>query len=240
MADLPDAALLPCLVASQAALCGSIGVCVLIDPTTVLGADEGGVSNFGVHAATVVPYSLGFVLGAALLAASGRILGRATGVRAVAGRGFEVVAGLLAAVLVSTYPYRLDVAWRDVHLAAAAGLFVAEAVLLVWLVSTVSSRRWHLVPAAVWLTGFVVAAATSLGVGHLLFAGQAVATGGFAVTAAAVTATDLSGPSRPAGPGGQAGRGRRRGGRLRGGRLRGGRLRGGRLRGERRRAGSGG
>ena len=173
-------------VLSQLTLGVFLAVCVLLMPRFAFGAREGGVSNYGVHVATVIPYTVAFVSSASFLFLAGRRLRYTNGLQCAA-LGFEVVALMLVVVLVSTYPYKIDGTLADVHLGAAIGLFCAELPLVAWLASFVSSHPWRVVvwlgrlAALSWLVGAVMAVVTLLGFIHLLFLGQAVMSAGFAV-----------------------------------------------------------
>src|SRR5687768_5459989 len=73
MSNHPEAAVgsrwsVPALVlCSQLALAGALAVCVPLMPDFLFSSTMGGVSNYGVHARTVVPYSAGIVISAGLL-----------------------------------------------------------------------------------------------------------------------------------------------------------------------------
>ncbi len=195
-------------VVSQLTLGGFLALCVLVTPRFAFAANEGGVSNYGVHGATVIPYTLAFVGSASFLFLAGRALRYTDGLGRAA-LGFEVVALMLGVVLVSTYPYKIDRTLADVHLGAAIGLFCAELPLVAGLAFALSSKSRQVIVwlgwlgALGWLTGAAVAALTVLGFIHLLFLGQAVMSAGFAavlVTSLQAEVTPrrtMSGRSRP-------------------------------------------
>ncbi|HEV2427336.1 MAG TPA: hypothetical protein VGS61_03840 [Acidimicrobiales bacterium] len=156
---------------AQASLVAALGLCVALDPRAVTGAHEGGVSNYGVHAATVAWYSLGFALDAALLAWAAR------GSRGPARSALALEAWLVGATLLSTYPYQHGEPWHGLHVAVGTALVVVQLALSAWL-----ARGRALVAAAVVeVAGAIIAGVAILGPGHLLFVGQALATLGFAV-----------------------------------------------------------
>jgi hypothetical protein len=191
------------LVLSQLTFGGLLVLCVVLIPRFALEADEGGVSNYGVNDLTVVPFSVAFVLSAALLLRTGRSLRPAVGLRR-AGLGFEAVAWLQVLVALSTYPYKLDLVLADVHLGSAILYFGAELALVVWLVLAVSPSRWHTALGAWWFAGLAVTVATLLGFLHVLLVGQAMMATGFAAVTIAVVRAEQQSPRRalpPAAPG---------------------------------------
>ncbi len=156
--------------AAQVALLAGLGACVAVAPHAVTGASEGGVSNYGVHAATAAWYSAALGLDAALLALAARGARRA--LRAALG----AEAALVAATLASTYPYQHGEPWHDLHVAVGAALVAYQLALSAWLARGPALAAALLVEAA----GVVVAGLAVLGPGHQLFVGQALATAGFA------------------------------------------------------------
>ncbi len=165
----------PTLVAAgQVCLAVFLGVCVALHPGLVLKRDEGGVSNYGVHVVTFVPYSLAFGLDALLLSRAARLLSD-TALR----RYLMAVAGLLAATLVTTYAYTRSVGLKDLHFVVGAALVLVECVGAPWL--ALAARRAFLGAACVAVTGAGLAAcalATS-GAWHVLFVGQVLVIVGF-------------------------------------------------------------
>ena len=184
-------------VLSQLMLGGFLALCVVVTPRFVLGANEGGVSNYGVHGSTVIPYTLAFVGSAGFLFLAGRGL-RYTNGFGRAAFGFEVVALMLVVVLVSTYPYKIDATLADVHLGAAILLFCAELPLVGGLAFALRSKRRQVMVwlawlgALGWLSGAVIAVVTLLGFTHILFVGQAVMSAGFAVVLIASLQTEVA------------------------------------------------
>ena len=176
------------LVLSQVALSGGLAVCVALEPGVVLAANEGGVSNYGVRGATVVPYTLAFASCALFLWLAARAVPPALPARGRLAAGMEATAAAFAVVLASTYPYKLDRALDDLHLALAVLLFLIQLVFVTWLTLT-AHPRWP--QAAFWLlwsVGFVLGGTTIAGAVHLLFVAQAMMTIGFALVTVTVVA----------------------------------------------------
>ncbi len=188
------------VLAGQVAFAGFLAVAVALHPGLVLKADEGGVSNYGIHLETAGPYSLAFVVCAACSLAAARRCPRVERSE----RAFAVLlvayAVLLLLTLVSTFGYTLDRVLKDAHLVVGGALLVFQFLASSWLYAgrrTVRDATF----LGVEVAGSVVAVLTVLGAFHLLFAGQAVAALGFGLLLIR-RATDVNRPGpapRPTG-----------------------------------------
>jgi hypothetical protein len=153
-------------------------VCVALHPGFVLKRDEGGVSNYGVHATTCVPYSAAYAFaGVSSWLVGSRI--RATRLRDLT-RILLGYAALLMATLVTTYFYTLTLLSRDVHIAVGALLFAFEIATSWWMARRLGTRRaWS------WLSvqwaGSALAALTLAGLMKALFLSQIISGVGYAV-----------------------------------------------------------
>ncbi|MEU6783787.1 hypothetical protein ABZ912_31715 [Nonomuraea angiospora] len=150
------------LVKGQACLLSGLTVCLVIMPGCL--SFNCGMSDFGVHWRTVVPYAVGF-LGTALytrraLRAAAPALPSPRFV-AVAGDSFAV---LLVGILLTPYTLGSGVHW--VHRSFGAALFLHELVLAVRMVS------WASAGAA--LVGLQVASGVASGVSVVLAEGPLV------------------------------------------------------------------
>jgi hypothetical protein len=160
------------VIASQCALFLGWGVCIVVVPHFLFERDEGGVSNFGLHADTVVPYSLAFLVCSAFL---WRAAGGIDGVDADCRRfrvELQVLASLLLLVLVTTYAYKANSFLHGVHVVAGVAITCFESFAACWMVAAFVRTPVVLVLLGVELLGFVVAALTLLGRVHLLFVSQ--------------------------------------------------------------------
>ena len=173
----------PALVAAgQVCLVVFLGVCVALHPGLVVKRDEGGVSNYGVHVVTFVPYSLAFALDAVLIARGARLVADAR-----LRRYLELVAALLGATLVTTYAYTRSLALKDLHFVVGAALVLAECAAAPWL-----ARAWaRAAPAAICVAltgaGLAACALATSGAWHVLFAGQVLVAAGFTPLVVAAT-----------------------------------------------------
>lgn len=166
------------LVIGQLCLFVGLGVAVALHPGFVLKADEGGISNYGVHLETFLPYTFAFAGCATCSVLAAR---RSRGSGAV-GRQLSVLLGTYGAVLVatllSTYLYKLGDALRLVHDGIGGVTLAFEFGAALWLFARLRTRTDAalLVGQAV---GSALAALTAAGALHLLFVGQAMASVGF-------------------------------------------------------------
>jgi hypothetical protein len=182
------------LVLSQVCFGALLGLCVLIDPRYLLESNEGGVSNYGTRADTVVFYTVAFVSCAALLWRAAHRLPMTVRSARATRTGLEVVAGLLLGVLVSTYPYKLAPVLGEAHLVVSVLLFSVEMALVTWLMLVVNRSPLHSAAFSLALAGFALSGASTLGVLHVLLVGEATMEAGFAASTLLV----CSAPQLPA------------------------------------------
>jgi hypothetical protein len=163
-----------------------IAVCVALHPGLVLKSDEGGMSNYGVHLKTVLPYSLALGLPAVLTYRAQRFLHpkdeRTRRLRTL----MRVYSVLIALTLLTTYGYTLNSTLKVAHVAVGVAITVFETVASIWFYRTL--RQLPLV-RGVQLAGAVLAVVTFVGVVHLLFLTQLMTGGAYAVLLVRATRT---------------------------------------------------
>jgi hypothetical protein len=163
-----------------------IAICVALHPGFVLKSNEGGLSNFGVHTKTVLPYSLALALAAGFsLRAASLLRGQTTSSLRVA-RLLRTYGALIVLTLVTTYGYTLNTGLKDLHVGVGVVITVFEFVASLWMYREL--RSLHLV-AVVELCGFVLAVLTFFGVLHVLFLTQLLIGGSFALFLVKATRT---------------------------------------------------
>jgi hypothetical protein len=160
------------VILSQISLFACWGVCVLLVPTYLFERNEGGVSNFGVHAATVVPYSLAFLLSGFFVLRAARAVVPVDDPCRRFRAELHVLACLLLIVLTSTYAYKANALLHGVHVAAGVTITCFESLASVWMVAVVVRTAVAVLLLGAQLIGFTVAALTLFGTVHLLFAAQ--------------------------------------------------------------------
>ena len=176
------------VAASQVCFVALLGVCVALKPGLVIKRNEGGVSNYGVHWETVIPYTMAYALDAGLLARAARLLDRPA--MATLRLVLRVLSVLLIATLVTTYGYTSALALKDIHFVVGSILILFEGASAPWLWRL--SRRGVAAIAGVAATvaGLVLCALATLGAWHVLFAGQVLVIAGYAPLLVGATRTD--------------------------------------------------
>ena len=159
-----------------------LALCIALHPGLVFKRDESGMSNYGIHFETAIPYSLG------LLCASLYSLRAAALIRSSNPLGihFRLVLRLFALVMVlvllSTYGYKLNTVLDDLHVVANALTAVFETAATVWMFLSFNARRTMTIPLATELTGAALVAATTTNSLHLLFLAEVLLGVGFGIS----------------------------------------------------------
>jgi len=155
-----------------------IAICVALHPGFVLKADEGGMSNYGVHAKTVLPYTLALALAAGFsFRAASALHGQPTSHRRLV-QLLIAYGALVALTLVTTYGYTLNTELKDLHLGVGVVVTIFEFVASLWMYRELRSLR---LVVAVELCGFLLATLTFFGILHVLFLTQLLIGGSFAL-----------------------------------------------------------
>jgi hypothetical protein len=156
---------------SQCGFALGVAIAVALHPGLVLKANEGGISDYGVHLKTAVPYVAALLcaaIGAYLAARHARDSSNLPRrLRAV----LLTYATLAALTLASTFGYTLDRPQRDLHVCVGTVFAVFEVVASWWMYRT---RRGDLPLVLVQLVGFALGALTIVGLIHLLFVSEIV------------------------------------------------------------------
>jgi len=163
---------------SQIAFAFFIAVCVVLHPGLVLKTDEGGMSNYGVHLKTAIPYTLALAFASALAYRATRSLPTARRDSRLFKVLLRVYSALVLLTLVTTFGYTLDAPQKDLHIGVGVAITVFEFLSSLWMYRVV--RSLHLV-IAVELVGLVLASLTLFGLLHVLFLSQVLVGGAFAL-----------------------------------------------------------
>ncbi len=189
---------------SQLVFFGGILVCILLQPHYLFSANMGGISNYGVHRLTAVPYSVAVGGAALVLALAARATPRPTVTSRHAAAGLWSFSAVLAGVLATTYPYQHGPALKDLHVAVGAVAVGFELIAASWAVATILGDTGDRVVLAIELAGGVLAGCTLAGVVHLLFVSQLVTSGAFGIllvrVATRLAQDDGVAPQRPRRP----------------------------------------
>ena len=162
------------LALSQISLFSCLAICTIITPGLLFERNEGGVSNFGVHRATVVPYTLAFLLCGLFVLRAARDLPRTTKSFSHLRYGLYALAAVLFINLTTTYPYKSSQTLNNLHVTAAIIAFWVEMAMGVWLALALYRDRLSILLLALQAAGFFAAFLTFIGAVHLLFITQIV------------------------------------------------------------------
>jgi hypothetical protein len=160
---------------SQLSLWGFLTVCTILMPHFLFERNEGGVSNYGVHALTVVPYTLAFGLGGSLMLAAARTIPQNI---KTSRREVQIVLStlgcLLLLVLLTTYPYKVNRSLDNLHIFTSILFFVAELFAAVWIVTRLVADRANITLLTIQIFGSLLSLLTLMGRLHVLFISQFV------------------------------------------------------------------
>jgi len=184
------------VLAGQVSFLVFLGLAVALHPGFVLKRDEGGISNYGVHMKTAVPYTLAFVLCAVFSFRAALRYRHGEGSARRLGLLLLVYSALLVLTLASTYGYRHD-PWLDrAHVVVGVATVAFEVLAAVWMAAQLRGG-WDAVFLATQLVGAVLAGLTLVGALHVLFLGQALADVGFALLLVHLAMVTPDGGERP-------------------------------------------
>ncbi len=164
----------------QLSLFGFMGLAIALRPGLVLKWNEAGVSSYGDHLKTVVPYSLALALAGVLAVGASRASAHDPSRRALRWL-LDVYGVLMLATLVSTYGYTSNPIVRSIHVAVnvTTALYLSGASL-----SFFRRTRATRVDAGwlvVQLLGLTLAIVDYVKLLHVLFMAQPLAGVGFGV-----------------------------------------------------------
>ena len=161
---------------SQILLFSLLIVCCLIIPSVVI--RNGGVSNFGNHLSTIVPYILGFSLSIIFLCiAAYTLLKLNNNLWRMA--CLLLILGLLnLLVLLSTFPRHSSWTYSDIHDDIGIVLYAYEFLVSVWIVLKIKTSK-SLLFILIEAIGSIIGLLSILKIVHFLFIGQFVGALGF-------------------------------------------------------------
>jgi hypothetical protein len=163
------------VVYSQIAFLICIGLCVIILPHYVFERDEGGMSNYGVHASTVVFYTLAFTLSSVLLLLARRALPASSSNQPLR-LLFLVIAYSLLLELLSTYYYQHGTFYDQAHLFVNIWLAVIEFIAGAWIALFWRRNTLNLFLAMLLLFSTILLVLVFMGRLHILFLTQLLST----------------------------------------------------------------
>jgi hypothetical protein len=156
-------------------------VCVALHPGFVFKANEGGLSNYGIHIKTAFAYTFALGLPSVLTYLAAPFFDRPDPLTRRFQRFLRAYSLLIFLTLLSTYPYSLDVVLRDLHIVIGSALIILDTLGGVWMYRMRRHDRGDRVLVTALVLGFVLAAMTISGLLHILFVSQVVTSGAFAI-----------------------------------------------------------
>lgn len=167
------------LILSQVSLYGFLGICGFINPAFLFG--EGGASNYGVQSATVLPFTLAFVFSGVFLIWATRFIPKVPETSLRVRRALWVQAFLLFAVLISTYPYKLNLTFKYIHITMGVLLLIFNIVLVSWVTLRLYRDKINILLLTIESLGFLITFLTLSGLIQWLFVAQTLTSLAFSV-----------------------------------------------------------
>lgn len=165
----------------QISLAVFLGVCVLMHPGFVLKADEGGMSNYGIHLKTSFAYSLSLGLPVLFSYLALRVISSDDAVTRRLTQFLRLYCWLVLLTLLSTYVYSLDTTLKDLHFVIGALLTIFQTGASLWMYRVLRRTGRDAVLLGVQLVGFALETLTVFGALHVLFLSQVLTSGAFAL-----------------------------------------------------------
>lgn|ERR1039458_3130684 len=162
------------LFLSQLNLLIFLGICTVIMPGYLFERNEGGVSNYGVHNATVVPFTLAFLLSGVFVLLAAYAMPRSAKQLNRLRYALYGLSGLLALNLATTYGYKTSAALNNLHITSVIIIFWFEMAMAAWMVLALLKDRTSAVVLAIQFIGFLMGGLTLIGTLHLLFVTQVI------------------------------------------------------------------
>jgi hypothetical protein len=166
-------------VAGQLSLLFFLAVCLALHPGLVLKWNEAGLSNYGILLQTVVPYSLALGGSSILSVLSARSLASSMRLTSAMGMLLYIYGGLMMLSLLSTYVYKLNAAFRMLHIVSGIATILFWFGASLWMFLRLRSTPMDTVWLCVQLAGFALAVIDYFNVLHVLFLAQAMTAVGF-------------------------------------------------------------
>jgi hypothetical protein len=176
------------LLVGQISLFLFLFICFLLTPHFLLESNEGGVSNYGLYARTVVPYTLAFGICGLSTLQSVRFIPRGVAAFKFLKSALSWLGIIYLLVLFSTYPYKVNDIFNHIHIYIAAILFVSQIILSLWFVMIFARTLINLVILAIQFLSFILATLNFFGYVHLLFAVELLSSLAFGILLVRTTA----------------------------------------------------
>lgn len=157
-----------------------IAVCVALHPGFVLKWNEGGISDYGSHLETAVPYTLALLGLAEFSRRAGSLYRQNDRSTRRLRRVLYAYSVIVLVMLISTYVYTLNAPLRDFHFGFGTVLILFEVSSSVWMFLLFRRLVWDGIFLAMQVVGSVLCLVTIVGVLHVLFFAEMLTGAGFA------------------------------------------------------------
>lgn len=155
---------------SQVSFFGLLVVCFVLEPTVI--TSNLGISYYGNHKLTIIPYLLGLLLTSYFIIKAARALPRTSRAFNAMAEALIALALLIIGVLIT--PYSVTTLFDRAHVLASGILFVIELALAIWLV-VMTYRDWvSLTLLLVQVIGALIAMVSLVTSIELMLTGQVI------------------------------------------------------------------
>jgi hypothetical protein len=157
-----------------------IAICVALHPGFVLKWNEGGMSDYGSHIGTALPYTLALLGLAEFSRRAASLYRQSDRTTRRLRRVLYFYSAIVLVMLVSTYVYTLNFTLRDFHFGFGTILILFEVSSSVWMFLLFRRLVWDGIFLIMQIVGSVLCLITIVGVLHVLFFAEMLTGAGFA------------------------------------------------------------
>lgn len=162
------------LLLGQLSLFICLCICVALIPHFLFEPDEGGTSNYGTYVKTIIPYTIGFGICAICSIRAAYSLPKSLPSRKILSQMLVILGILYLLALLSTYPYKLNITFGNIHKYVSTSLVVYSLATGIWLVLTKTRHRVEILLLCTQAIGFLLGALTYFGTLHTLFIAESL------------------------------------------------------------------
>lgn len=155
---------------SQISLFSSLAVCFLLVPKVIY--DNRGVSYFGNHHLTIVPYAIGLILTSYFMFKASVALPTKNKRVVLLSKVLKVMAVLLIGVLLT--PYKISDTMYHIHVGVGSLLFSIQFFLIIWLVVNTPTSKSNRFLLGTLLLGNVISMISLLPTVQIMLLGQII------------------------------------------------------------------
>jgi hypothetical protein len=167
------------VVYSQLSLLLFMLVCIALHPGLVLKWNEAGLSNYGIHIKTAVPYTLSLGLCSLFAIGAARQLDGLDRSEKGARTLLSAYGALMLLSLLTTYGYTLNSPLQSLHVVTNIVTILFELGASIWMFAKLRSSTTDALWLVIQATGFILALIDYFEVLHVLFLAQAFTGVGF-------------------------------------------------------------